>query len=271
MTIQPVDIPGGRLLVESDGAGDPVVVLLHAGVTDKALWDGVVPALAESRRVVRYDLRGFGASSPPAAPFTHADDLLSLLDALEVERAVLVGASLGARVALEFAASHPGRVAGLALFASPLPRHDRSPAMRAYAEAEDAALNAGDLDAAVRLNLDMWVRGPSRAWDERLRGHAASVREGLRVSLEHQHLTDTWEEIARPDLVEVLGEIDVPALVAVGSDDVPDFVEIAGRLAAELPRARPVRLPGTGHLIATERPKETADILLTFLTELPTP
>ncbi|WP_431903406.1 alpha/beta fold hydrolase [Nonomuraea sp. bgisy101] len=271
MTIDHVGVAGGRLVVETAGAGETTVVLLHSGVTDRAMWDGVVPALLESHRVVHYDLRGYGASAPAAAPYRHTDDLLSVMDALEVGRAVLVGASYGGRVALEFTASHPGRVAGLALLAPPLPGYDWSAVMRGYGQAEEAALESGDLDAAVQINLDMWVRGPSRAWDERLRDHAASVREALRVSLANQHLSDEWEESGKPDLVEVLGEISVPALVAVGNDDVRDFQDIAERLAVTLPQARLERLPHTGHLIALERPAETSRLLLSFLAELGTP
>ncbi|MDT0341529.1 alpha/beta fold hydrolase [Streptomyces litchfieldiae] len=263
-----VKVSGGQLVVESEGRGDVTVVLVHAGVADRAMWDGVVPALAEGHRVVRYDLRGFGASAPAGAEYRHAEDLLGVLDALEVERAVLVGASYGGKVTLEFASLHPDRVIGVAVLAPPLPGYDWSAEMRAYGAAEETALERRDFDAAVSLNLDMWVRGPSRTWDETLRAHAAAVREAMRVSLVNQHLSDEHERHAVPDLAGVLGGIGVPALVAVGNEDVPDFQAIAERVAAALPGARLTRLPDTGHLIAVERPAETARLLLSFLEEL---
>ena len=80
---------------------DPVV-LLHAGVCDHRMWDGVVPALHDAgRKVVAPDLRGFGSRPLGLAPFSHAGDVLSLLDGLGAERADVVGASFGGRVALE--------------------------------------------------------------------------------------------------------------------------------------------------------------------------
>lgn len=89
--------------------------------------------------------------------------------------------------------------------------------MRVYAGAEEAALESGDPDTAVRLNLDMWVRGQSRTWNEPLLDHAESVREAVRVSLVNQSLSDEYGQGALPDLVGALGETGVPALVAVGT------------------------------------------------------
>ena len=91
-------------------------VLLHAGVCDRRMWDGVVPALhGEGHQVVAPDLRGFGSRPPGPAPFSHAGDVLALLDGLGAERADLVGASFGGLVALEVAALAPERVRSLAL------------------------------------------------------------------------------------------------------------------------------------------------------------
>ncbi|RMI38284.1 alpha/beta fold hydrolase [Streptomyces triticirhizae] len=264
--VEEVPVPHGRLTVETTGGpGAGTVALVHAGVADRRSWDGVVPALAERYRVVRHDLRGFGDSPPPSAPYSDAEDLLAVLEAVGAERAFLVGNSYGGRVALEATGLRPGRVAGLALLAAPLPDHDWSEGVAAYADAEEAALERGDVDLAVSLNLDMWVRGPVRSWDTGLRAHAAAVREAVRVSLVNQHLTERHGVSALPELLDGLGGWDVPTLVAYGEADVPDFRAVAERLAGAIPGARPRALAGVGHLIPVEQPAATAALLLDFL------
>ncbi|MER6702701.1 alpha/beta fold hydrolase [Streptomyces fumanus] len=269
MTSTRVEVPGGHLRVQQDGVGEGAVVLLHAGVTDHRMWDGVAGVLGRAHRVVRYDLRGFGESSPATRPFRHVDDLFTVMDACGVKEAVLVGASYGGKVALEAAAVRPGRVRGLVLLAPPRPGHDWSGAMERYAEAEEAALGAGDLGAAVQVSMDMWVRGPDRAWDGRLREHAEAVRESMRVALAHQKHAEEYEEDLDPAVDEDLAKIDVPVVVGIGTSDVGDFQQIAEHLASTLPNAELVHFPDTGHLIALERPDETSDLISAFISRTP--
>jgi pimeloyl-ACP methyl ester carboxylesterase len=264
-----IEVSGGHLRVQQDGVGEGAVVLLHAGVTDHQVWDGVAGVLGHGHRVVRYDLRGFGESSPATQPFRHVDDLFAVMDACGVEEAVLVGASYGGKVALEAAVLSPGRVRGLVLLAPPRPGHDWSEAMERYAEAEEAALGAGDLDAAVQVNMDMWIRGSGRAWDGTLREHAEAVRESMRVALTNQEYAEEYEEDLDLAVDEDLAKIVVPAVVGIGTSDVGDFQQIAEYLASTLPNAELVQFPDTGHLIALERPNETADLISAFTSRLP--
>src|SRR6185503_2432459 len=111
-----LDRPGARLVYEVAGDG-PAVVLIHGFGLDMRMWDPQVGPLADRFRVVRYDCRGFGASGPfdPAVPYTHAGDLVALLDHLAIGQAVLAGLSFGGRVALQAALADPARVRGMAL------------------------------------------------------------------------------------------------------------------------------------------------------------
>src|SRR3712207_779151 len=98
---------GTRFAVSIAGAGPPVV-LLHAGVADQRMWDPVAARLT-GRRVIRFDLRGFGRTETGFGPFAHHRDVLAVLDALAIERAAIAGASFGGLVALEVAAVAPER------------------------------------------------------------------------------------------------------------------------------------------------------------------
>ncbi|MFD8420612.1 alpha/beta fold hydrolase [Streptomyces sp. NPDC059466] len=251
----------GQLSYVVTGDGPPVV-LVHAGIADHRMWDAVVPALAERHTVVRYDLRGFGRSAPPTGPFSEADDLRRLLDHLGHDRVRLVGASWGGRVAVDFALTHPDRVHSLALFAAPWPGYDWSADMIAYDEAETAALDADDLDAAVRINLDMWLRGAARGWEDVAPGLADGLRGPLRTSLVNQDVVGKFSQgTATGDLASV----SVPTLVGIGKLDVADFQDIGRRYAAEIPGATLVEFATAAHLIPLDAPTELTAVLGPFL------
>ncbi|MEU4064581.1 alpha/beta hydrolase [Streptomyces wedmorensis] len=244
------------------GHGPSTVVLLHSGVCDRRMWDGQFSALAAAgHRVVRCDLRGFG-DSPMDAAHTHADDVRDLLDHLGIDRAAVVGSSFGGRVALEFAVRHPDRVSTLALLASGIPGMEPSEELRAWGAREDALIESGDLDAAVELNVDTWL-GPEAGPADR-----ALVREAQRHIFDVQLAAPEEHHPVNPGVTkEEIAGIRVPALVAAGAHDVPDFRAVAAELVSLLPAARSLDLDWAGHLPSLERPEETARLLIAFLAE----
>lgn len=251
----------GHLSYTVEGEGSPVV-LVHAGVADHRMWDAVVPALAERHTVIRYDLRGFGESAPPTGPFSETDDLLALLDHLGHARVRVVGASWGGRVAADFILTHPERVHSVTLLSPPWRGYGWSADMIAYDEAETDALAAGDLDTAVSVNLDMWLRGPKRGWEDVAPGLAEQLREPVRIALTHQETVGQHSEGGSD---ADLATIAVPALVGVGRLDVADFQDIARRYADAIPGADFVEFPAAAHLIALDSPTELLAALVPFL------
>ncbi len=247
-----VQAAGTTFEADVRGSG-PDVVLVHAGVADSRMWEPVAGRLP-GRRVITYDMRGFGATEPGAGAFGHPADLLALLDALGVERCTLAGASFGGLVALVAAARAPERVAGLVLMA-PLSEHDWSPEFEAFAEGEEAALEAGDLDRAVQLNVDLWGHGLDEPGKALL---AAMQRRAFELA---PQLAGLEEDELEPPAAEELARLRMPIDILVGDADLPDFVAIAHRLADELPGAALEVVPGAGHLLALERPDLVAAAL----------
>jgi 3-oxoadipate enol-lactonase len=252
--------------VRGDG---PPALLVHAGIADSRMWAPVAERLAGAHRVVTCDLRGFGRTPLPPRRVSNVADLVALLAALGIERAAVVGASFGGRVALELALREPERVTALALLDAALDEFETSAELQAFGEAEERALDGGDVEAAVELNVDMWVRRPGGRPDEDVDPSVcALVADMQRDAFVAQIGLDAEVEELDPPIAERLGEIGVPALVVVGADDVVDFHRLADRFAAELPGARPVvTMPGAAHLPALERPAEVAELLLEFLTD----
>jgi 3-oxoadipate enol-lactonase len=255
---------------EVSGAG-PAVVLIHEAIGDGRMWAPQVEALAPRYRVVVPDLRGYGRSPLPPERFRHVDDVLAVLDRLGIERVAAVGGSLGARVALELALTARQRVWALVLVAPGLSGVEWSEEVRAGWEAEDAALDAGNVDEAVEINLRMWVDGPQRRSDEvdqAVRAHVGEMqRRALEVQVaasadpDHQPAEDAFD----PPASARLGEISAPTLVVVGDLDQPDILVLADRAAAEIPGARKLVVPGTAHVPNLERPDQVSELLLAFL------
>lgn len=114
--------PAGTLFVDDEGSGGVPVVFIHSFAGDTTHWAAQLDHLRETRRAIALDLRGHGQSAPPAEGDYSiaglAADLAAVIDALELERFVLVGHSMGGPVAISYAADHPAQVAGLVLVAS---------------------------------------------------------------------------------------------------------------------------------------------------------
>jgi pimeloyl-ACP methyl ester carboxylesterase len=247
----------GPLHVEHAGAG-PAVVLIHAGVADSRMWDPQWAAWQTRFALTRLDLRGFGRSGPPLGSFSHARDVLAVLDAAGIARARLVGASFGGLVALDVAAAHPERVAALVLADPPLPRHPWSEEMRGFFMAEETALEAGDLDAATEVNVEFWAGAAA----EPVR---AAVREQQLDAFRLQVGAEADDELLTEDLPAALATLGVPALVVTGEHDKADFQAIADRLAATLPDARRAIVASAGHLPSLEQPAAFDEFVLPFL------
>jgi 3-oxoadipate enol-lactonase len=258
------------LYAEVAGEG-PAVVLVHEGICDSRMWDTQWETYTRSHRMLRLDLRGFGRSPLEPGRFSNARDLIEALEQHGFERAALVGVSLGGRVALEVAVARPELVSALVLVAPGLPGHDWSSEIKAAWDEEEAALEAGDVDEAVEVNLRTWVDGPRRRPEDVDATVRRRVGEMQRRAFELQLpvAEEAEEELLVSDLAERLGEIRVPTLVVVGEEDTPDMQVIADRLVREIPAARRATIANAAHVPTMERPQEFDELVLPFLKEAP--
>src|SRR5262245_48295972 len=138
------EVNGAQLAYDQAGEG-PVLVLMHAGICDRRMWDDQLAAFAPDHRVVRYDARGFGASTLPPGAHAHHEDLRALLDALGIDRATLVAVSFAGEIALKMALTYPERVSGLVLSTTGAAASEPSAAVKQLWADADAAYEAGDI------------------------------------------------------------------------------------------------------------------------------
>jgi len=254
-----VDSGGARIHYESVGAG-PAVVLTHGYGGNHAVWFQQLPAFARDRRVIAWDQRGFGRSARGAGavgPGPGADDLLALLDHMGIERADLVGQSMGGWTVLGFALRHPDRVRSLVL-ASTL-AGIATPAIDLHLERLLAqAPPPSDTVPMARhpaLGEAFSRRDPAGALLYREIGHAHGPPppEVPRILRETR-----WPE-------DALAALDVPVLFVVGGDDRLFPPALVREAAAKLPGAEVVEIPGAGHSPYFERPAVWNAVVRDFL------
>ncbi|MGZ4408620.1 MAG: alpha/beta fold hydrolase [Gaiellaceae bacterium] len=247
------------------GEGPPVV-LLHAGVSDSRLWEPQLDSFAQSHTVLRVDLPGFGNSPLETNPVSFRGAVRDAMDADGIDRAALVGVSLGGNTALELALESPERVSALVLVGAGLPDHEWSEEVTSFFAAEEEALERGDLDAAVDANLHMWLAGPRRD----LRDIDPAQRELVGEMQKQAFRQQKGHEDVRmlrldPPESERLADVKVPTLVVTGDEDIADIHRIADRLTAGIPSAERATIAAAAHLPSLERPEEFDRIVLSFL------
>lgn len=234
----------------------PVVVLLTGSNLDRRMWAREAEWLKAAFTVVRYDLRAHGQSDTATAPFSHLGDLIGLLDELKIEKASLVGLSAGSTIALDAALEHPFRVERIVL-SGPAPSGYVSKQQMPFVNDMMAALKAGDYKkvAEVLLATSVFAAPPeSQALVRQM------VTENDRLWTVDRTLMKGPSQPAMPRLESV----NVPTLVLLGEKDEYQR-EPAELLAARIPGARLVRVPGGGHLLNLTSPKEFQTAVATFL------
>ncbi|MDO3703879.1 alpha/beta hydrolase [Micromonospora sp. C28SCA-DRY-2] len=261
-----IEVNGAQLAYDEVGSGTPVV-LLHAGIADRRMWREQVGVLAARHRVIALDLRGYGDSELPPAPFAHHDDVVGLLDALGVARAALVGCSFGGAVAVDTALAHPERVTALALLGSAISGHEWSEQANELWDQLVGEVDQEDFAASAAAEVRFWVVGPGRRPEDVDPELLAFAREmDQRALAAEQALSAVDVAELDPPAIGRLGELRMPVLVTAGAADVPDISRLADRIAAEAPDA--VRLPDVpdaAHLLPLERPEPVNAALLDFL------
>lgn len=254
-------LPNGVRLAYTDaGSGEPIL-LVHGFCGSSAYWQKVIPALAERFRVIAPDLRGHGGSSAPDEPYTMermAEDLVHLLDALEVERAALLGHSLGGYVTLAFAERHADRLTGFGLIHS-----------TAYPDDEQGRANRDKGMESIRQNgMEPFVKAlvPKLFAPD----SAAARPDDMRLAREIGLGTDPKGAIHtlqgmrdRPDRRHVLQETRLPVLLVAGEQD--QIVSPAKTFTADGPHVRQVLLSKAGHMGMLEVPEDLTEAIGQFM------
>ena len=244
----------------------PPLFLLNGGLMTMAAWEKIAAPLEDAFRIVRCDFRGqlFSPGVPEPRLEPHAEDLVALLDALEIERIHAAGTSFGALVALRLAALHPERVASVIAITG---TEKVTPELwAASARVRDACLEAvagGDGGRVYDLVI------PATYSPEYLEANAATLalyrrQVGLLPAAWYAGLAPIIGVLEGLDLTPYLPLIPAPTLVVAGERDTMFPLEHSRALAAGIPGARLEIVPGGSHGLVIEQPEKTVEILRRF-------
>ncbi len=262
---------GVHLHMEVGGQGPPIL-LLHGFTGSTRTWNLCIPDLRTRHTTVAVDLLGHGLSDAPEESSRYlmdrtVEDLVSLLSALDMPRAAVLGYSMGGRIALALAAEHPEKVSVLMLEGASPGLEDAD--ARRQRMREDALLAATIEREGVAAFVDRWENHP-------LFASQRSLPAERRLALHNQRLQNSARGLAsslrgigtgvQEPLWGRLADVRVPALLIVGETD-SKYKAIATRMAEAMSRATLAVVAGAGHAVHLEQPEEFGRLIVEFLTE----
>lgn len=264
-----IDTAGLRFHVRQEGPeGAPVIVMVHGNASMLQSWDGWAADLSRDHRVIRYDLAGHGLTGPDPTgtygPARDAAQLRDLLDTLKVERATIIGNSLGGQIAWTFAAANPDRVEKLVLVAPggyPLPGLDfgQTVVLPSAAKALPYSLKRD----VVATQIGALYGDRTRLTPQMLDNYYLSwLSPGVRTA----RLQRTTQYVIQ-DPTDTLRTIQAPTLLVWGEKDwLVSFATTPAKFQAALPDTKLVSFPGIGHMPQEEDPAITVVPVRAFLT-----
>lgn len=266
-----IGVRGVSYHIDDRGAGRPLV-LLHGLTGRAATWHQHFGPLTRHFRVIAFDLLGHGHTSVPADPARYcmeeaSADLIAVLQHANALPAALMGYSMGGRLALYTALSHPTCFNALILeSASPgmLESQDRAERVR-----KDAALADGILEHGVQAFVDAWEELPMFDTQRAMPDEQKALQRSIRLANDPVGLANSLRGMGvgeQPSLWNRLGELDMPVLLITGSED-PKFTGFAEEMLVALPNAQHKVIEGASHTIHVEQPVQFDEVIIEFLLE----
>lgn len=253
-----VEFNSDKIYYEMKGKGQPVVLISGGGGMDLRQWDAQFKFLKKHFQVIRYDVRGVGRSDTPSVAYSHTADLKAVLDFLGIEKATLVGLSLGGNIALDFAITYPERVDSLILSGSLVRGFQISDELKKRVEkfAQTDKMSVAD-GVQVFLDDPFFIPAPDNP----------KVRKiAKRLMTENaRDIPPNLEQQLNPPTVTRISEINHPTLILIGNLDHPDLHRRMDFLLEKISGSKKVVVNGGGHILNLEKPKEFNEAVFDFL------
>lgn len=253
-----VTVSNGELYFESTGEGEPLI-FIHAGFSDRRDWKYQIEDFGKEFNTIVYDQRGAGNSSVPTSSFSPADDLRAVMDHLKIEKTAVIGHSLGATIALDFALQYPERVSSLILVAPGLNSHMWSPE---YSEWFQTIWNLSQPKEMTKQALSAPFYALAMANPDIKSEIEMITKENLEKILTWKNFDLQW---FFPEPISKLKELKTQVFVVYGDQDSQDIKQIARILTDNLPNVKITQIQNADHLLNFEQPNELNTLILKFL------
>lgn len=243
----------GQMYYEAAGSGQPIV-FIHGFTLDHTMWQPQVEFFRRDYQVITYDARGFGRSSLPDGPYSHAADLRALLEHLGIEQAHLVGLSMGGRIAINFTIEYPELVKSLTLMDA---------ALDGYKSEVDWDVHAKE--QGLEKAKENWLNHELFTVTQKRPDVVAALRTIVEGYSGWHWLRQDPQSPAKTHASDHLHEITKPTLIVVGEYDLTYFHNIANVLASGIPGSEKIILANAGHMVNMEAPDEINNLLADFI------
>lgn len=225
-------VSNAKLYYEIAGEGR-ALILIHGGNMDRRMWDQQFASFAESYKVIRYDVRGFGKSDRQVKAFAHSQDLYDLMKFLRIKQANVVGLSMGGGIAADFAITHPEMIENLILVCPGVNGFNISSDGGAYS----IAIIEAARDEGYAKATEMWLKSPYMIPAMEHPDLRAKLRQ-LSLDNAHNWLANfVWSRDLKPSTREKLPEIKARTLLIVGNRDVPNMLKLIDEAALKIPHS----------------------------------
>jgi pimeloyl-ACP methyl ester carboxylesterase len=251
---------------ESVGTGEPLV-LIHALLMNGRMWSDQVAVFSEKYRVITVDLYGYGKSKLTDVRIVdHPADIKGFLDALGIEKTLLLGLSMGSIQALCFALENPDMVKKLALISTGIDGFEYPDSAEEWWHTFIGAVKGGDLPLAKKTFSEAFINGSHYPADDAMKARANAMMNEYDFC---HFLDDTllWKEYGA--VADRLNVITCPVLVMAGDNEHPNYlaVETAEYVASKFPNAKKSIIANAGHFINWQQPEAFNRVVLDFLAD----
>lgn len=257
-----LNVGDDKIFYEIAGKG-PVIVFLHDGTVHSEIWDAQFSFFSQNHKVIRYDRRGYGKSSPATGKYSNVEDLKGLFDLLNIDNACLIGMSAGGRISIDFTLKYPEKVNSLILVGAVVngfsfTEHFDSRGGRLPSDISDME----QLRAFIASEDPYTIYVENKAARERVKQLTLNYPFRNKDSISMDNIPSNKPSYLR------LNEIDVPTLILAGEYDIPDVHAHAGAINAGIKNSIRDIILKSAHLIPIEQPDIFNKKVLLFLNSL---
>ncbi|MDD5361067.1 MAG: alpha/beta hydrolase [Ignavibacteria bacterium] len=262
-----LEIGKAKFYYEEKGTGMPMF-MVHGGYIDRRMWDEQFNYFSNNYRVIRYDARNHGFTTSDSESFSNYEDLNNIMEKLNIDKAVVMGLSMGGLISIDFALEHPEKVIAIIPVSTGLSGFNaKDKAWQEFDKNLNDAYDKDGVNGAVECMLRAWTDGPLRKPEQVNKSVREKVGMMLKYTLDKIDFRLVPGRLSPPAL-DRLSEIKVPVLTIYGDIDMQGIIDISEKIEKEVAGSKRAVIKGAAHMVNMEYPDEFNKTVESFLKEI---